>query len=36
MSFLPILSLPSNDLSFAFKRRFGLSDKLRFELTTPS
>lgn len=30
MSFLPILSLPSNDLSFAFKRRFGLSDKLSY------
>ncbi|KOM33848.1 hypothetical protein LR48_Vigan01g340400 [Vigna angularis] len=29
MSFLPILSLPSNAPSFAFKRRFGPSDKLR-------
>lgn len=34
MSFLPILSLPSNALSFAFKRTFGPSDKLRLELTT--
>ncbi|KAL2339342.1 hypothetical protein Fmac_013788 [Flemingia macrophylla] len=30
MSFLPILSLPSNSLSFAFKRRFGPSDKLSY------
>ncbi|XP_027330189.1 outer envelope pore protein 37, chloroplastic isoform X3 [Abrus precatorius] len=30
MSFLPILSLPSNALSFAFKRRFGPSDKLSY------
>jgi hypothetical protein len=30
MSFLPTLSLPSNALSFAFKRRFGLSDKLSY------
>lgn len=38
MSFLPILSLPSNALSFAFKRRLGPSDKLRLdlELRTPS
>lgn len=30
MSFLPVLSLPSNALSFAFKRRFGPSDKLSY------
>ncbi|XP_027920793.1 outer envelope pore protein 37, chloroplastic isoform X1 [Vigna unguiculata] len=30
MSFLPILSLPSNAPSFAFKRRFGPSDKLSY------
>ncbi|KAG4929110.1 hypothetical protein AAZX31_17G000700 [Glycine max] len=30
ISFLPILSLPSNALSFAFKRRFGPSDKLSY------
>ncbi|KAK7363936.1 hypothetical protein VNO77_06101 [Canavalia gladiata] len=30
MSFLPTLSLPSNALSFAFKRRFGPSDKLSY------
>ncbi|KAK7376382.1 hypothetical protein VNO78_34666 [Psophocarpus tetragonolobus] len=30
MSFLPILSLPSNALSFSFKRRFGPSDKLSY------
>ncbi|KAK7348505.1 hypothetical protein VNO80_23063 [Phaseolus coccineus] len=30
LSFLPILSLPSNALSFAFKRRFGPSDKLSY------
>ncbi|THG12744.1 hypothetical protein TEA_006692 [Camellia sinensis var. sinensis] len=29
MAFIPNLSLPSNALSFAFKRRFGPSDKLR-------
>ncbi|PON32445.1 chloroplast outer envelope protein, partial [Parasponia andersonii] len=28
MSFIPAISLPSNALSFAFKRRFGPSDKL--------
>ncbi|XP_061363558.1 outer envelope pore protein 37, chloroplastic [Gastrolobium bilobum] len=30
MSFIPILSLPSNALSFAFKRRLGPSDKLSY------
>lgn len=30
MSFLPAISLPSNALSFAFKRRFGPSDKLSY------
>ncbi|GFZ10632.1 chloroplast outer envelope protein 37 [Actinidia rufa] len=29
MVFIPSISLPSNALSFAFKRRFGPSDKLR-------
>lgn len=29
LSFIPKVSLPSNALSFAFKRRFGPSDKLR-------
>lgn len=29
MSFIPSISLPSNALSFAFKRQFGPSDKLR-------
>lgn len=32
MSFIPSISLPSNALSFAFKRRFSPSDKLRLEL----
>ncbi|CAL5391450.1 unnamed protein product [Camellia sinensis] len=30
MAFIPNLSLPSNALSFAFKRRFGPSDKLSY------
>ncbi|KAI5670059.1 hypothetical protein M9H77_19912 [Catharanthus roseus] len=30
MSFIPSISLPSNELSFAFKRRFGPSDKLSY------
>ncbi|KAF4355925.1 hypothetical protein F8388_025928 [Cannabis sativa] len=30
MSFIPAISLPSNALSFAFKRRFGPSDKLSY------
>ncbi|KAJ8493742.1 hypothetical protein OPV22_015463 [Ensete ventricosum] len=30
MSFIPSISLPSNALSFAFKRRFSLSDKLSY------
>ncbi|CAL5394730.1 unnamed protein product [Camellia sinensis] len=30
MAFIPSLSLPSNALSFAFKRRFGPSDKLSY------
>ncbi|KAF8402423.1 hypothetical protein HHK36_013378 [Tetracentron sinense] len=30
MSFIPSISLPSNALSFAFKRRFGPSDKLSY------
>ncbi|XP_028782809.1 outer envelope pore protein 37, chloroplastic-like [Neltuma alba] len=30
MSFIPSLSLPSNALSFAFKRRFGPSNKLSY------
>lgn len=30
MSFIPSVSLPSNALSFAFKRHFSPSDKLRF------
>ncbi|KAK9947265.1 hypothetical protein M0R45_002899 [Rubus argutus] len=30
MSFIPTVSLPSNALSFAFKRRFGPSDKLSY------
>ena len=29
LSFIPSVSLPSNVFSFAFKRRFGPSDKLR-------
>lgn len=29
MAFIPSISLPSNAVSFAFKRRFGPSDKLR-------
>lgn len=32
LSFIPSISLPSNALSFAIKRRFGPSDKLRFEI----
>jgi hypothetical protein len=31
MSFIPSISLPSNAFSFAFKRQFGPSDKLRLE-----
>ena len=34
MSFIPTVSLPSNALSFAFKRRFGPSDKLRLEISS--
>ncbi|KAL5578614.1 hypothetical protein UlMin_011056 [Ulmus minor] len=30
LSFIPTISLPSNALSFAFKRRFGPSDKLSY------
>uniref|UniRef100_A0A803KTX5 Outer envelope pore protein 37, chloroplastic n=1 Tax=Chenopodium quinoa TaxID=63459 RepID=A0A803KTX5_CHEQI len=30
MSFIPSISLPSNAVSFAFKRRFGPSDKLSY------
>ncbi|KAF3451091.1 hypothetical protein FNV43_RR07180 [Rhamnella rubrinervis] len=30
MSFIPTISLPSNALSFAFKRQFGPSDKLSY------
>lgn len=30
MTFTPSISLPSNELSFAFKRRFGSSDKLSY------
>jgi len=30
MSFIPSISLPSNAFSFAFKRRFGPSDKLSY------
>ncbi|KAK9287820.1 hypothetical protein L1049_016262 [Liquidambar formosana] len=30
LSFIPSISLPSNALSFAFKRRFGPSDKLSY------
>ncbi|KAK9137498.1 hypothetical protein Sjap_008092 [Stephania japonica] len=30
MSFIPSISLPSNAVSFAFKRRFGSSDKLSY------
>jgi hypothetical protein len=32
MSFIPSISLPSNAFSFAFKRQFGPSDKLRLEV----
>ncbi|GFY81266.1 chloroplast outer envelope protein 37 [Actinidia rufa] len=32
MAFIPSISLPSNALSFAFKRRFGPSDKLSHHL----
>lgn len=34
MSFIPSISLPSNALSFAFKRRFGPSDKLRLVISS--
>ena len=34
MSFIPTISLPSNALSFAFKRRFGPSDKLRLVISS--
>ncbi|PIA25747.1 hypothetical protein AQUCO_10800027v1 [Aquilegia coerulea] len=30
MTFIPSISLPSNSLSFAFKRRLGISDKLSY------
>lgn len=36
MSFVPIISFPSNVLSFVFKRRFSPSDKLRADFATLS
>lgn len=34
MSFTPSISLPSNALSVAFKRRYSPSDKLRYAISS--